>query len=111
VAPRAGGHGGAYKGKPEGVGRVQATWADGYLITSDQPKGMYGNLGRRGGPGIGCGCRAPTARLFARDPERPDRVEPVRYQFVGRIRDDYAGTAPEGVICGTCNRAILGGPA
>lgn len=108
---RVAGYGGAYKGKAEGVGRVQAVWADGYLITSDQPRGMYGNLGRRGGPGIGCGCRAPTPRLFAPDPVRPDRLEPVRYQFVGRVRDDYAGTEREGVICGKCNRAMPSGNA
>ena len=108
VTPRAGGHGGAYKGRPEGVGRVHSVWPDGYLITSDQPRGMYGNLGRRGGPGIGCGCKAPTPRLFAPDPERPDRLEPVHYQFVGRIRNDYAGIEREGVICGKCNRAMPG---
>ena len=97
------------EGQPEGVGRVQAVWDDGYFITSDQPRGMYGNIGRRGGPGIGCGCKAPTPRLFAPDPERPQDLQPVRYQFVGRIRDDYAGTPREGVICGRCNRALSEG--
>lgn len=90
-------------------GRVQSTWAGGYLITSDYPRGMYGNRGRRGGPGVGCGCADPAPRMFAPDPAHPDRKEPARYRLVGPIPPDFAGIEAEGEICGRCNRAMASG--
>ena len=91
-------------------GRVQAVWEDGYLVTSDYPRGLRGNAGRRGGPGVGCGCTGSTPRLRAPNPRRPQELLPSLYRFVGRIPDTYSGVLARGRICKTCDRALIALP-